>query len=91
MKLYSWQVAPNPRRVRLFVAEKGIPLDVIEVGELGSSKLSDDYLGKYPHRVVPALELDDGTVIGEAPVICRYLEALYPEIPLLGSGLKSRR
>ena len=60
------------------------------MGEPGSPKLSDAYLAQYPHRIVPALELDDGTVIGEVPVICRYLEALYPKIPLLGTDPKEQ-
>lgn len=84
MKLYNWQVAPNPRRVRMFMAEKGIEVETVDVGEPGSPKLTDAFLAGNPHRIVPALELDDGTVIGEAPVICRYLESLHPDPPLLG-------
>jgi glutathione S-transferase len=90
MKLYNWQVAPNPRRVRMFIAEKGINIETIEVGEPGQAKLSDAYLASNPHRIVPALELDDGTLIGEAPVICRYLESIYPETPLLGRDAREQ-
>ena len=90
MKLYDWQVAPNPRRVRMFVAEKGIELETVEVGEPGRPSLSESFLSADPHRVVPALELDDGTVIGEAPVICRYLESVYPDPPLLGRDAREQ-
>ncbi len=84
MKLYNWNVAPNPRRVRMFAHEKGIELDVVDVGEPGQPRLADNYLDANPHRIVPSLELDDGTVIGEVPVICRYLEAIHPAPPLFG-------
>ena len=90
MKLYNWQVAPNPRRVRMFIAEKDLAIDTVEVGEPGKPQLSDHFLTRNPHRIVPALELDDGTVIGEAPVICRYLESLHPEPPLLGRDPKEQ-
>jgi glutathione S-transferase len=69
----------------MYLAEKGIDdVELVDVGEPGAPKLSDAYLGKGAFRLVPCLELDDGTLIGEAPVICRYLERLYPEPPLLG-------
>ena len=90
MKLYNWNVAPNPRRVRMFAREKGIELEIIEVGASGQPKLQDEYLNANPHRIVPSLELDDGTIIGEAPIICRYLEAVFPEPPLLGQGPKEQ-
>ena len=90
MKLYDWKVAPNPRRVRMFVAEKGIELDIVDVGEPGSASLTSDYLAGSTHRLVPELELDDGTLIAEAPVICRYLETIYPEPVLLGRDAKEQ-
>lgn len=82
MKLYTWGPAPNPRRVRIFAAEKGIALPTEDVG--AGWALKRDYLERSPHRLTPMLELDDGTLIGEAPAICRYLEALHPEPPLFG-------
>lgn len=86
MKLYNWQVAPNPRRVRMYIAEKGLTdIEIVDVGDASQPRLSDDYLANNPHRIVPALELDDGTLIGEVPVICQYLERIYPEVPLFGS------
>ena len=84
MKLYDWQGAPNPRRVLMFLKEKGIQIPVVEAGTKDSTKLSEDYLTSDNQRTVPALELDDGTRIGEAMAICRYLETLHPELPLMG-------
>ena len=82
MKLYTWARAPNPRRVLIYVAEKDIELEVVEAGE--GAHLTDDYLARYEGRMVPMLELDDGTQIGEAMAICRYLEEAYPAPPLFG-------
>jgi glutathione S-transferase len=82
MKLYTWGPAPNPRRVRIYLKEKGIEIPLEEAGD--RVKLNASYLQHTPqHRLVPVLELDDGTAIGEAMAICRYLEALYPAPPLL--------
>lgn len=89
MKLYVWHKAPNPRRVRIFVAEKGIDLSLEDVGGEGA-KLKADYLARYPQATVPMLELDDGTQIGEAMAICRYLEELHPEPRLLGRDARER-
>jgi glutathione S-transferase len=86
VKLYSWGPAPNPRRVRMFVAEKGIDLAVEDVGERAA--LKPGFLSKSSHRLVPMLELDDGTLLGESAAICRYLEALHPEPRLLGRDPK---
>ena len=88
MKLYSWGAAPNPRRVLIYVAEKSIELEVVEAGEGGH--LTDDFLARYDGRIVPMLELDDGTQIGEAMAICRYLEDAYPAPPLFGVNRKDR-
>ena len=90
MKFYDWGGAPNPRRVAMFIKEKGLDIETIDVGAKGA-RLSDDYLVADAHRLVPALELDDGsTLFGEAMAICRYLEALYPEPPLMGTDLLDR-
>ncbi len=89
MKLYSWMTAPNPRRAKIFIAEKGIDLEVVEASEPDNpGRLSAEFCEKYPHRRVPLLELDDGDWIGEAAAICRYLEAVYPENPLMGRSPK---
>ncbi len=84
MKLYSSNFAPNPRRVRVFLAEKGVSLPRIEV-DLGKLEhKTPEYSAVNPFQVIPALELDDGTVIGESIAICRYIEELYPEPNLFG-------
>lgn len=84
MKLYDWCPAPNPRRVRIFLLEKGIDIPIEDVGGDGL-RLSESYVRDYPEALVPMLALDDGTQMGEAMVICRYLETLHPEPPLMGT------
>lgn len=86
MKLYDGGRAPNPRRVRIFLAEKGIsvPTEQVDLGQL--QQRSDAYTAVNPMQRVPALVLDDGTVIAESIAICRYFEALQPEPPLFGRG-----
>jgi glutathione S-transferase len=86
MKLYDGGRAPNPRRVRIFLAEKGIlvPTEQVDLGKL--QQRSDAYTAVNPMQRVPALVLDDGTVIAESIAICRYFEALQPEPPLFGRG-----
>ena len=85
MKLYDYTRAPNPRRVRIFMAEKGIeiPLEAVDLGT--EAQFDEDFARRNPFRTVPLLELDDGTHISESMAICRYLEALNPEPPLFGS------
>ena len=89
MKLYDWKMAPNTRRVRMFLAEKGIELEIEEVGQAEFPALEDDFLAKSPSRLAPVLELDDGTCIAESIAICRYLESLHPDPPLMGVDPKS--
>ena len=86
MKLYDGGRAPNPRRVRIFLAEKGIqvPAEQVDLGKL--EQRSEAYTAINPMQRVPALVLDDGTVIAESIAICRYFEALRPDPPLFGRG-----
>jgi glutathione S-transferase len=86
MKLYDGGRAPNPRRVRVFLAEKGItvPLEAVDLGNL--QQKSSEFRRINPIQRVPVLELDDGTLIAESIAICRYFEALHPEPPLFGRG-----
>jgi glutathione S-transferase len=89
MKLYDWKPAPNPRRVRMYLAEKGIDVPTEEVGE--GMALKRDYVARFdPYATVPRLELDDGTCISEAMAICRYFETLHPEPPLMGRDAKEK-
>ena len=78
--------APNPRRVRIFAAEKGIELPSREVSIPKRDHKSPEYLAVNPRGQTPALQLDDGTVIAESVAICRYLEALHPEPDLFGAA-----
>ena len=88
MKLYDGGRAPNPRRVKVFLAEKGItvPIEQVDLGKL-AHKLPA-YAAINPLQRVPALELDDGTVISESIAICRYFERLHPEPALFGTDAK---
>lgn len=83
MKLYIWGKAPNCRRIYIFLAEKGIDIPMEEVGD--GAELKQSYKDKFPQAMVPMLELDDGTIIGEAMAIARYFEATNPEPALFGS------
>jgi glutathione S-transferase len=84
MKLYDGPRAPNPRRVRIFLTEKGIslPTEPVDLGALEHK--SAGFTAINPLQRVPALVLDDGTVITESIAICRYFEALQPDPPLFG-------
>jgi glutathione S-transferase len=86
MKLYDGGRAPNPRRVRIFLAEKGIalPLEPVDLGSLQHK--SPAYSAVNPLQRLPALELDDGTVLTESIAICRYFEEVQPEPALFGRG-----
>jgi glutathione S-transferase len=88
MKLYDFKMAPNPRRVRVFLAEKGIsvPTEQVDIGA-GRHKTTE-FTAINPLQRVPALALDDGTIITESIAICRYFEALRPEPALFGRGAK---
>ena len=84
MILYDCAVAPNPRRARMFIAEKGLDIQKIEVDIIGGENLKDAFLSINPRGLLPVLELDDGTRFDEVMAICKYLEEVYPETPLLG-------
>lgn len=85
MKLYTSYRAPNPRRVRWVMAEKGVEnVEIVQVDLLAGEHRTPDYRAKFGVPHVPALELDDGTCLTESIAICRYLEALHPEPNLFG-------
>ena len=85
MILYDAVWAPNPRRVRMYLAEKGIDLDRRTVDLAGGENLRQPFLSLNPRGTVPVLQLDGGEVIADSVAICRYLEALQPDPPLFGS------
>jgi glutathione S-transferase len=91
MKLYnSAMPAPNPRRVRIFAAEKGISLPLEEIALAKREHKSDAFREKNSLGQTPVLELDDGTAISESVSICRYLEEIHPENPLFGRNALER-
>lgn len=90
MKLYDAGRAPNPRRVRVFLAEKGVTVPVISIDLARLEHKAPAYVAVNPLQRTPALELDDGTVISESIAICRYFEELHAEPPLFGTGALER-
>ena len=88
MKLYDSRLAPNPRRTRIFLAEKGITLPTEQVDIMTMQHKTPEYTAINPLQRMPALVLDDGTVITESIAICRYFEVLQPEPALFGKGAK---
>jgi glutathione S-transferase len=88
MKLYDSKQAPNPRRTRIFLTEKGITLPTEQVDIMAKQQFTPEYTAINPLQRMPSLVLDDGTVITESIAICRYFEMLQPEPPLFGVGAK---
>jgi glutathione S-transferase len=84
MLLYHDPRAPNPRRVRIFLAEKGVAYDTIEVSIAAADHHKPEFRRKNPLRLLPVLELVDGKVLRESMAICRYVEELHPEPNLFG-------
>jgi glutathione S-transferase len=91
MKLYISTFAPNPRRVTMFIAEKGITgIETVMIDLATGEHRGEAYLAKNPMGRVPALELDDGRVLAETRAICTYLEGLHPEPNLMGADFEER-
>jgi glutathione S-transferase len=90
MKIHESHSAPNPRRVRVFLAEKGlqVPYEEVDIGK--AVNRGEEFRKKNPLSTVPVLELDDGTFISESVAICRYFEELQPQPPLFGADAKQR-
>ncbi len=84
MKIYDFPYAPNPRKVRIYLAEKGIDMDYVMVDIRQGEQLKDDFLAINPKGTVPVLEFDSGEYISESLVIMEYLEELYPEPVMIG-------
>ncbi|MBM30096.1 MAG: glutathione S-transferase [Gammaproteobacteria bacterium] len=85
MKLYDSKMAPNPRRVRIFMAEKGIDCENEQLDIVKGENLQEEFLSINPRGMLPTLVLDDGTVIDETVAICRYIEETNPEPALMGT------
>jgi len=86
MKLYDFTLAPSPRRVRIFLAEKGIAIPFEQVDIMRSANRTSEFYRKNPLRSLPILELDDGSYLSESVAICRYFEETHPAPPLFGVG-----
>ena len=86
MKLYDLPASPNARRVRIFLAEKGLEIPMVPVNMMTGENQTDDYLKKNSLGRMPLLELDDGSYISESMAICRYIEEMHPSPALMGSG-----
>ena len=82
--LYEYEAFPSPRRVRMFLAEKGINIPCEQIDVPAGEHRSPEYLSKNPDGVVPLLELDNGDYISETVAISRYFEENYPQVPLMG-------
>lgn len=85
MKIYEEKRAPNPRRVRVFLAEKGLDIEFEQISLLEGEHKTPEFTRMYPLQRVPVLELDDGTIIGETIAICRYFEEMHPDPVLMGT------
>jgi glutathione S-transferase len=84
MKLYDYAIAPNPRRVTIFIAEKGIDIDTVQIDLRAGEHKTPEFTALNPMQDVPALELDDGSCINQVNAICRYQDEVYPQPPLYG-------
>ena len=90
MRLYDCKTAPSPRRVRIFLAEKGIDIETVQIDLGAGEQFSETFRKVNPDCVVPALELDDGSCISEVLAICQYLEETHPEPALMGVTAEER-
>lgn len=90
MKFYDCATAPSPRRARIFMAEKGLDIETVEVDLRNGEQFSDAFRTVNPNCTVPVLELDDGTAITENVGIARYLEEICPDPPLLGRDAREK-
>lgn len=86
MKLFDSAAAPSPRRLRIFIAEKGLDIPRVNIDLAKGEQFTAEFRAKNPRCTVPTLELDDGTCLWDSLAICEYLEAIYPEPPLLGAN-----
>jgi glutathione S-transferase len=90
MKLYDFKPAPNPRRVRIFLAEKGLQVPIVPVDFAAREQLSEDFRRINPECTVPVLQLDDGRYISDVFAICDYFENYQPQPALIGDSAENR-
>jgi len=90
MKMYEFTLAPSPRRVRIFLAEKGIDVDLVQVDIMRNANRTPEFYRKNPLGSLPILEFDDGSCLSESVAICRYFEEIQPEPALFGVGAREK-
>jgi glutathione S-transferase len=90
MKLYQSPSSPNSRRVRILIAEKGLPIPLVDVDLGQGEQQGEAYRAINPRRVVPTLVLDNGIAIGEVPVISRYIDDVHPHKPRFGTTFEAK-
>tara|TARA_Y100001936_G_scaffold253149_1_gene316076 strand:+ start:10371 stop:11009 length:639 start_codon:yes stop_codon:yes gene_type:complete len=90
MKIYEFRRAPNPRRVQMFLVEKNIDIEYVQVNVRNGENRESEYLAINPKSGVPALQLDNGNVISESMAICRYFDAIQPEPFIFGNSPEER-
>jgi glutathione S-transferase len=90
MKIYDFTLAPNPRRLRIFVAEKGLEIPTEQIDIFTGQNRTPEMLAKNPMGGLPVIELDDGSHLAESVAICRYLEGLHPEPNLMGKDSREQ-
>jgi glutathione S-transferase len=90
MKIYDFTLAPSPRRVRIFLAEKGIDVELVQVDIMRNANRTPEFYQKNPLGSLPILELDDGSCLSESVAICRYFEEIQPEPTLFGVGAREK-
>ena len=90
MKFYDCSTAPSPRRVRIFIAEKGIDIPTVEVNLREKEQMTPEFAAINPYLTVPVLELDDGTKINSTQGIWRHLEEIHPDPPLMGRDAREK-
>lgn len=90
MKFYDCSTAPSPRRVRMFIVEKGLEIETIQVDLRHGEHLKPPFMALNPKATVPVLELDDGTVLNDSTAICQYLDDVFPDHNLTGVDAKER-
>ena len=90
MRFFDYPLAPSPRKVRLFIAEKGLDIPTVTVDLRARAQMEPGFLAKNPGATVPVLELDDGTCLTESLAICHYLEQIRPEPNLMGRDAKEQ-
>ena len=90
MKLYNLAAGMNPLRLRIFLAEKGVEVPMVDLNMAKGENRTPEFLAINPLGTMPVLELDDGTILTESVAICRYFEEMHPEPPLFGTDTLSR-